>query len=224
LQNSNIYGVQGFKYICSSTIAIFHKTLKVVILVFLIKNIISFNINAYLNIYTSSIYIAFDVLIRNYFIFITDDLLHNNNISVKNLAFKAFKKTWPAFLLMLLIYAMIIAGLVLLIIPGIYLFFKFLLAHPALLLQNKSVTSSITYAYDASKNSWWFLSNVSIILQISMAMLPILGYVSEFIAGYTSAKFWVLSVAAVAYTPLDILAMCNIMAIYYVMLERNKVK
>jgi hypothetical protein len=58
-------------------------------------------------------------------------------------------------LLSILVYLLFIVGLVLLIIPGIYLIVPIFLSFPLLILRNLSVGNALSQAFSLCKGNWW---------------------------------------------------------------------
>ena len=216
--------MQGCKYVCKNTWRIFVKVFYSTIALFLIYNTVFVNLDNS-ELFVQIIFSVLIIPLNNYVLFSADSMMFAKKISSKDLAIKAVQKTLPIIMLCILGGLIVAVGFLLLVIPGMYLMYRLMLSYPILLLENKSVIGSIKHSYNITKNSWWFLASASTITQIAVSIpVFLLLIISMLTTVYTGVedKTFMPYILVIVMSLFQIFITCNILAVYYVMLWRNK--
>lgn len=95
---------------------------------------------------------------------------HHGNVIEEEVKSNAQKDFSKLLLLFFIIFILCVAGIILFIIPGIYLAVPLALAAPVLVFKNLGVSESISYCFKLIKEHWW-------ITFITLAIIWILVYV-----------------------------------------------
>jgi hypothetical protein len=87
-------------------------------------------------------------------------------------AFKfGFKKMWPIFGAAILLFVAAFVGTIFLIIPGIFLYYIFLLYAQAIIIEDKGAFQSLSRSKGLIKGNWWRTFGISIVMTILIGFL-----------------------------------------------------
>ncbi len=111
-------------------------------------------------------------------------------MSIKKLLYKALRR-YPALIGTTVLSSLIIAvGLIVLIIPGVYLGIKLSVAQVSSVLDDKNPIEAIKESWRLTNGNWWYIFALFVLFIIVIGILDFLPYISFFfsfvlIAGYT---------------------------------------
>ncbi|MCF4101838.1 hypothetical protein L1I30_09185 [Gillisia sp. M10.2A] len=99
------------------------------------------------------------------------------------------------FLKLILLYVitsvLTIAGFMFLVIPGIYIFVPLTLASTILIIENRSISESISYCFDLVKNHWWTTFGSLLVIYILVYVIGLIFQLPVLI--YTVTKVFMSS-------------------------------
>jgi len=134
----------------------------------------------------------------------------------------AFANLVPLFLLALLMALGIFAGLILLIVPGIFLAVAWMVAVPAMVVEKKSVVESLERSWRLTENNRWWLVLITLVFLLGVWFvsavvvgigIAVLGAVT---GGFEQAAAWATIIIAPIITAVSaVIGSVGVAAIYF---------